>query len=98
MEPEQHHSFEADLWRAPGEAWFFVTVPEPVSAQIRFMAGDLKGFGTVRVNVHLGGSRWKTSLFPDKASGCYFLPVKADIRRAERLGHGDRVSVELRIG
>ncbi|WP_299863247.1 DUF1905 domain-containing protein [uncultured Hoeflea sp.] len=97
MTPEQHYLFEAQLWRDPGATWFFITVPDPVSAQIRFMAGGVKGFGTVRVDVRLGESRWKTSLFPDKASGCYFLPVKADIRRAERISHGDRVSVELRI-
>lgn len=99
MTPEQHYLFEAELWRVDGAAaWHFITVPDAISAEIRFLAGGAKGFGTVRVNARIGQSNWKTSLFPDKASGCYFLPVKADIRRTEHISHGDQVSVELRIG
>jgi hypothetical protein len=97
--PEQHYLFEAELWRVNGAAaWHFVTVPDTISAQIRFLAGGAKGFGTVRVAARIGRSNWKTSLFPDKASSCFILPVKADIRRSERISPGDQATVELRIG
>lgn len=97
MEPELTIQFEADLWiHSSGKAsWHFVTVPEAESRRIRFLVGRPNGFGSVRVRVRIGSSRWSTSLFPDKASGCYFLPLKADIRNAERITTGDRVQVEL---
>lgn len=100
MEPEQHHSFEADLWLYPGAkaSWFFITVPEEISHSLRFFAGKTNGFGSIRVRVLIGESMWETSVFPDKKSGCFFLPVKAAIRRAERITTGDKVSVELRTG
>jgi len=100
VQPDQHYSFEAELWHSGSAkaSWHFVTVPLEISHQIRFMAGKTNGFGSVRVRASISDSRWNTSLFPDKASGCYFLPVKADIRRAQAISAGDRVSVELLIG
>tara|TARA_R110002020_G_scaffold5971_6_gene24597 strand:- start:2211 stop:2519 length:309 start_codon:yes stop_codon:yes gene_type:complete len=102
MEPEQSYSFEAKLWLYPGEkaAWHFITVPLDISHQIRFFAGRTNGFGSVRVRVRarIGDTRWETSLFPDKASGSYFLPLKAAVRKAEHITTGDRVRVELATG
>lgn len=88
MEPDIRFEFDAELWlyTAAKASWHFVTVPIDISDQIRFFAGrGAPGFGSVRVKVTVGQTSWKTSIFPDKASGCYFLPVKADIRKAESL-------------
>ncbi len=100
MDPDQEYSFKAELWRsgAAKASRYFLTVPLEISQQIRFMASKTKGFGSIRVRAGIGESRWNTSLFPDKASGCYFLPVKADVRRAQVIGEGDSVSVNLKIG
>jgi len=100
MEPDQDFSFEADIWiySAAKAAWYFVNVPVDISNQVRFFAGTTNGFGSVKVSVRIGGSRWRTSLFPDSKSGCYFLPLKAAVRKAENITTGDRVCVELRIG
>ena len=38
----------------------------------------------MRVEVTLGTSTWRTSVFPDKARG-YVLPVKSAVRRREGL-------------
>jgi hypothetical protein len=100
MLPEQTYGFEAELWRSGDgkAAWTFLTVPREISQQIRFMAGKTNGFGSVPVRARIGDKNWKTSLFPDKASGCYFLPVKAEVRRAQAISAGDRVSAELFFG
>lgn len=100
MIPEQSHSFEADLWLYSGAkaSWHFITVPAEVSQQIRFFSGRTNGFGSIRVSARIGDSRWTTSIFPDKASGCFFLPVKTAIRHAESISTGDRVLVELSMG
>jgi len=100
MEPEQASHFEAELWRVDTAKapWHFVTVPPEISHQIRFYAGKTNSFGSIRVRVCIGNSEWATSLFPDTKSGCYFLPVKAVIRRAESLAAGDRITVDLTTG
>jgi Domain of unknown function (DUF1905) len=69
-----------------------------VSDEIRELTeGPRRGFGSVRVQVRIGGSRWKTSIFPDSKLGCYVLPVKKAIRKAEAIEEGDvaKVTVEL---
>lgn len=100
VDPEQTFAFDAELWvhTAAKASWHFVTVPAEISRRIRFVAGRTNGFGSIRVRACIGESRWATSLFPDKATGCYFLPLKAEVRRARAITTGDRVSVELTMG
>ena len=95
---ELEFDFEAELWEWESRAaWFFVTVPHDESEDIREMAPDDRGFGSVRVEVLIGQSRWRTSVFPDKDSGCYVLPVKKAVRVAEGIEPGDRVDLTLRV-
>ena len=101
-------TFTAPLWRwsarqestdpaADPSAWCFVTLPPEVSEEVRLRAGEPRGFGSVRVRVATGGSRWATSVFPDKESGCFVLPVKKAVRTAEGVGEGDTLTVTLEV-
>jgi hypothetical protein len=94
MEPV---TFTSVLWRwAAQDAWRFVTLPEELSDAIRFASGPPRGFGSVRVAVTVGGTSWRTSVFPDAESHCYVLPMKRAVRMAEDLEDGDHVTVTLR--
>jgi hypothetical protein len=89
------HRFEAILWVYDGDApWHFVTVPAELADDIA-AAAEPKAFGSVPVRVRIGGTSWATSLFPDKGSGSYVLPVKRAVRDTESLDDGDVVAVEL---
>jgi hypothetical protein len=89
-------SFSGPLWRWSGEsAWHFVTVPEAVSDDIASRVEPGPGFGSVKVTVTVGSSTWSTSVFPDSTSGRYLLPVKAAVRRRERIDDGDELQVAL---
>jgi Domain of unknown function (DUF1905) len=94
----QIFTFTSPLWKYSGEsAWHFVTLPLDISARIKFLQHGRRGFGSVRVQVKFGNSEFATSVFPDSKSGCYFLPVKASIRKAEKIGHGDEVSCLIEL-
>jgi hypothetical protein len=54
------------------------------------------GWGMIPVTARIGGTGWKTSLFPK--DGRYIVPVKAAVRRAEGLEAGDTVTVRLVVG
>lgn len=86
------------LWIWKGEAagrWYFVTVPEEQSDEIRAHAlGSPRGFGSVKVRARIGEITWQTSVFPLNSGG-YLLPVKAEIRRNANVAAGDEVTVEL---
>ncbi len=87
--------FEAKLWKYDGDApWHFVTVPVELADDIE-AATEPKPFGSVRVRARIGVTTWETSLFPDKRSGSYVLPVKRSIRDAESIADGAVVPVHL---
>jgi hypothetical protein len=91
--------FVAELWRYPGAAaWYFVTLPHDIADDIdEITAHDRRGFGSVRVEVTVGTTRWKTSLLPDTKSQSFVLPVKKAVRQAERLDDGSPVAVRLSL-
>ena len=89
--------FEARLWEHDGNgSWHFVTVPEEASEELRMMGGPPRGFGSIRVEVTVGGSTWRTSVFPDR-DRTFALPMKKAVRRAEDLEEGDTVRVRLQV-
>jgi hypothetical protein len=79
-----------------GGSWVFVTVPPDLSEAVRAIPRPPSpGFGSVKVNATIGGSRWSTSIFPESESRCYVLPVKRPIRTAEGVDVGDAVAVRF---
>ncbi len=90
-------SFTADVWEHEGPAaWHFVSLPEGVADEIEATYGHLaRGFGSLRVEVTVGKSRWSTSIFPDRKRGTYVLPVKKAVRVAEQLLAGAPAKVSL---
>jgi len=87
------------IWKGSDAAgrWFFVTVPEELSAEIKAHAfGNPRGFGSVKVEATIGDVTWRTSVFP-LDSGGYLLPLKADVRRKADLSAGDEVKVALEL-
>jgi hypothetical protein len=91
-------TFTSDLWEwSARDNWFFVSLPEAESADIREQPRPPRGFGSVRVRVTIGHSTWTTSMFPGVSGGSYALPVKASVRRAEGLAPGATVAVSVEL-
>ncbi len=85
------------VWRHSGEqGWHFLTVSGAAADDIR-ARGAKGGFGSVRVRVELGESRWATSVFPEAGGATYVLPLRAEIRRREGLEDGDVITVRLSL-
>ena len=91
--------FEAELWvwdARKHERWTFVSLPDDVSDEILERAGAFaRGFGSLRVEVTVGGTTWRTSIFPDSGRKTYVLPVKKAVRTAEGLSAGSTARVRL---
>ena len=86
------------IWQAEKGAWHFVTLPPEEADAVRMFAPETKrGFGSVRVVVTIGGSTWKTSVFPSKERDSFLLPVKKAVRVAEGLAVGEPAAVRLEV-
>src|SRR3989344_6777827 len=73
-------------------AWRFARLPEKMSATIKELqkkeiekGRKRRGWGAVYARVKVGKSEWTTSVFPDRHSATYILPLKKQIRFQENL-------------
>lgn len=90
------------LWKSASKerviAWHFLTVDGQTSAEIRYAAlGRSGGFGSIPVEVRIGATTWRTSIFPHRDSGGFIVPIKASVRKREGIGAGDEVALSLTI-
>lgn len=82
-------------WRGPAP-FFFVRIPEDFSRDVKAISNSVTyGWGVIPVKVQIGNTTFKTSLFPK--DNLYLVPVKASVRKAEKLEEGDEVTVRLKI-
>lgn len=78
--------------------WFFVSVGGQTAAEIKLASlGLTAGFGSLAVRVTIGLTTWRTSIFPERESGGWLLPLKAAVRKAEGIGEGSEIDVTLAI-
>jgi hypothetical protein len=95
---ETIYHFSGALWEYGGEStWVFITLPNEHADEIADLVPRRPGFGSVRVQVRIGDTEWRTSLFPDKSLGSYVLPVKRSVREREHLSIGDAGEVTIRL-
>ena len=86
------------MFKNVSAAWHFVLLPQNISKEISERFDFQKaGWGSIKVCVFLGSSKWKTSIFPDKKRKAYILPLKLEIRKKEKIKMGDTVSFDVEI-
>lgn len=92
-------TMKAKVWLYPGKAaWHFLSVPKKQAKAITEDGGIIKrGWGSVRVRVFIGSSVWETSIFPDRKTATYLLPLKASVRKKEGIADGDITTFTLEI-
>jgi hypothetical protein len=106
----KNFNFTAKVWLYPTSkaAWHFASIPKKIGAEIKFLIALSKAplspvkvkkaaWGSVKVLAKIGNSEWETSIFPDKNTGSYILPLKAEIRKNENIKEGKNVKIFLEI-
>ncbi len=93
------YTFRSKVWVYPGmAAWRFISIPEKEGGEIKKKFGArARGWGSLPVSVTIGKTTWDTSIFPDKKSGSYLLPLKAKIRKVEDIADDSMVVYHLRF-
>ena len=93
----RNYKIRAKLFKWTGSAaWHFIRIDKKTSEEIKDNFGMYaRGWGSLPVNVKVGESVWKTSIFPDKET--YLLPIKSKIRKAENIQEGNELEIYLEI-
>lgn len=93
-------NFKSRVWLYPGQtaAWHFVSVPKKDTAELlEKYKGRQRGWNSLPVGVQIGKTKWDTSIFFDRKSAEYLLPIKASVRKAEKILDKDEVTVTIKI-
>lgn len=93
------HVSRAKVWLYPGMAgWHFITLSKALVSKLeKGYKKPKRGWGSIPVVITIGTSTWKTSMFPDKKSGSYVIPIKAQVRKKESIEAGDTISFSLKV-
>ncbi|WP_301750157.1 DUF1905 domain-containing protein [uncultured Erythrobacter sp.] len=90
------------LWQgsdgAPAKgSWYFLTIDGEIANAIRAAVTNAAAWGSVYVEATIGNTTWRTSLFPSKQAGGWLLPLKAAVRKAEKIVEGTEVEARLAL-
>lgn len=91
------------IYHGEKAAWHFLSIEGEEAAKIKFFTDPVntgkkrRGWGAVKVKATIGDTTWETSMFPSKDTGGYFLPVKKQVRTAEKLIAENEVIINLKI-
>jgi len=80
--------------------WNFLFMPEELAKEIRAnFKWREEGWGRMKVTAKIGNSEWETSIWFDTKHDTYLLPVKAEIRKKEKIEmeEGNEVKVTIWI-
>jgi hypothetical protein len=93
------YTFTSKIAVYPGMGgWRFLGIPKKEAKEIKETYGkNAKGWGSLPVTVTIGKTAWKTSIFPDRKSGTYLLPLKAQIRKKEEIDDDETVRFILEL-
>ena len=91
-------------WQGDRGTYHLVTITGEVAETIaahalmhRLEFGTQRGFGSVKVLAEIGGTKWKTSVFPQNGKSEWILLVSKKVMRAEDLAEGDPVALGLEL-
>lgn len=93
------YQVKSKVWIYPGiSGWHFVNIPKKQSKEIKNLFGEMAGgWGSLPVIVTIKKTSWKTSIFPDKKSNTYLLPLKSEVREKEKILSGNIINFEIEI-
>jgi hypothetical protein len=96
---KKEFKIKSKVWLFPGDdAWHFLTIPKNITKEIDYLyASEKRGFGSLPVKVTINKTNWKTSIFPNRKTGTFMLPLKKEVRKENSIKNGDNVSFTFKI-
>lgn len=96
------YEFSAKIWHYSTtvgmSGWVIVCLPKELASEIRENLKSLEeGWGRMKITAKIGNTEWRTAIWFDTKNDTYLLPLKAEIRKKERLEIDQTVEVIIWI-
>ena len=87
MKGKIKYEFKARIWQYIGQGgWHFVSLPNEMAKEIREnLKFEEEGWGRMKATAKIGSIQWETAIWFDTKHKTYLLPLKAEIRKKEKL-------------
>jgi len=87
MNGKVKYEFSASIWQHSSTGgWYFVSLPVEMAAEIRAnLKWQEEGWGRLTAVAKIGNTEWETAIWFDTKHQTYLLPLKAEVRKMERL-------------
>ena len=87
----------APVWKHSATGgWYFLSLPIEFSEEIRQnMKWQMEGWGRMKAKAKIRETSWDTAIWYDTKLGTYILPLKAVIRKKEKIKIGDIFEIEI---
>lgn len=95
MSTKIKYTFSAKPWQhsSPG-GWHFISLPKELATEIRAnLKWQEEGWGRLKAQAKIKNSQWDTAIWFDTKMGTYLLPLKAEIRKKEKIVPGKMIDV-----
>lgn len=93
------YNLSSEVWineSHPG--WHFVYVPKEAGEKIyKKFAKFHRGWTSLPIELRIGKSIWRTSMFKDKRAETYLFGIKSSVRKAEGIFKGDKINFKLKV-
>lgn len=100
MKGKIEYQFNATIWQYSlvKGGWFFVSLPVEISKEIRDnLKWQEEGWGRLKTTAKINCTEWETAIWFDTKLKTYLLPLKAEIRRKEKLKTDKNLSILILI-
>lgn len=90
------YQFTSSIWQysSPKGGWYFVSLLKEISKEIRDnFKWQEEGWGRLKATAKIGNSKWETAIWFDTKLKSYLLPLKAEIRKKEKLEADNNAAV-----
>ena len=78
--------------------WHIACLPKEMSKEIRENLGFLEeGWGRLKMTAKTGNTQWETAIWFDTKLDTYLLPLKAEIRKKEKITTDKEIEIMIWI-
>lgn len=96
------YEFSAKVWHYLANAgmggWYIVCLPQELANEIRENLKFLEeGWGRMKATAKIGNTEWETAIWFDTKHKTYLLPIKAEVRKKEKIEIDKNVDITIWI-
>jgi arsenate reductase len=93
------YEFSSKIWQYKRKGgWIFISLPQELSREIKeIFKSEEDGWGRLKSYAQIGNTEWQAAIWFDPKSNTYLLPLKAEVRKKEKIKINQIVNITINM-